>query len=125
MKKLLVGRSPTLAIRGVLADEDIHKDEIIEVSPVLIIPRHQIDAVKQTTIANYYYEWDDEFALAFGLGSLFNHSYHANAEYDQDNENLTLIFVAVKDIRRGEEVFINYNGPCDDATRVEMLERQK
>ena len=125
MKKLVVGRSPTLNIRGVLAAEPIRKDEVIEISPVVILPGRQRDAIEQTAITNYCYVWEDDFALAFGLGSLFNHAYDANAEFERDFENLTMIFVAVKDIQPGEEILINYNGAADDATPVDWLESQK
>jgi SET domain-containing protein len=53
MKKLVVGRSPTLNIRGVLAAEPIRKDEVIEISPVVILPGHQLNAEFDQDYANH------------------------------------------------------------------------
>ena len=45
---------------------------------------------------------------------LFNHSYTPNADYEINFDNHTFDFFAYKDIKQGEEVFINYNGDIDD-----------
>ena len=47
-------------------------------------------------------------ALALGYGSLYNHSYQPNARYD-DQPAGAMTFTALRDIRAGEEITINYN----------------
>ena len=51
----------------------------------------------------------DSQALALGFGSLHNHDNPSNMRYVADPENLTLQFFAVRDIKAGEELTINYN----------------
>jgi SET domain-containing protein len=55
--------------------------------------------------------------LALGYGSLYNHSYHPNARYD-DAAGPTKVFTALRDIAAGEEITVNYNGEPDDGSSV-------
>ena len=48
--------------------------------------------------------------MALGYGSLYNHSFFPNAEYIKVWEERVIRFVALRDIRDGEEITINYNG---------------
>lgn len=99
---------------------DIKKGEIIEASPVLIIPKSQQKLIDRTFVFNYYFYWGpkNQPALALGYGSLYNHSYAPNARYDHDEKQKVMIFRAIKDIRKGEEIRTNYNGDPDDRTKV-------
>jgi hypothetical protein len=112
---MVVGLSPTLGIRGLLAARDIAAGEVIERCPVAPIPVEQEDALEATVFSTYYFLWTDtHYALALGYGSLFNHSYRANVDFDHDFEGQQVIFTAVKAIRQGDELTINYNGEPDD-----------
>lgn len=114
-----VGLSPTLGIRGLLASRDIAVGEVIERCPVILIPVTQEDALEATVLGNYYFLWDDNcYAMALGLGSLHNHSYHANTIFERDFEHQLIVFKAAKPIRQGEELTINYNGETDDQTPI-------
>ena len=114
-----VGLSPTLGIRGLLATRDIAAGEVIERCPVVLIPVAQEDALEATVLGNYYFLWDDDFyAMALGYGSFQNHSYHANVRFQRDFVEQQIVFTAAKDVRRGEELTINYNGDPDDETPV-------
>ena len=45
-----------------------------------------------------------------GYGSLYNHSWAATARAEHDVEAETLTYTAVRKIRQGEEITINYTG---------------
>lgn len=97
--------------RGVFATRRFRKDEVIEVCPVLRVPAEDIANFEATALRGYCYEWNDGgVALAQGYGSLYNHSWAPNAEYEQDYEQGTVVITAVGDIPRGEEITINYTG---------------
>jgi SET domain-containing protein len=52
---------------------------------------------------------------ALGYGSLYNHSYHPNARYDDRGEQ-TMVFTAIQDIAPGDEITVNYNAePLDQS----------
>lgn len=103
--------------RGVFANYVIKEGQIIEEAPALVIPKEQADTVHSTTLQDYVFEWGDdgkELALALGYGSLYNHSYEPNAYYEQDFDNNVFEIVAHRDIPKGEEITINYNGTPED-----------
>lgn len=48
-------------------------------------------------------------AVVFGLGSMFNHSAHGqNVGWDRDLARMCVRYQALRDIRAGEELCINY-----------------
>ncbi len=115
----VIGTSPTLGIRGLMAARDIRQGEVIERCPVVLIPVEQEDALEATVFSTYYFLWTDtHYALALGYGSLFNHSYQANVSFDHDFEGQQVIFTAAQDVKQGEELTINYNGEPDDDTPI-------
>jgi SET domain-containing protein len=104
--------------RGVVALRAFDVGEIIEVVPVLVV-RHS-DVLDQTELANYVYNWptgDNDVAIAFGFGSLYNHSYEPNARYDKrpdDGGFGTICYTCIRPIGVGDEIVINYNGAPED-----------
>jgi len=111
--------------RGVFAGVDMAKGEVIEVSPALVL---QVNT-SETDEYVYRHEYEDEdgndeceYWLGLGFTSLYNHSYHANAEFDlHDCENGSFVeLIAHRDIKCGEEIMINYNGDPDDETEVDF-----
>ena len=106
---------------GVFAGRDIEAGEIIEICPVLLFPKSQLQYVRQTILDDYYFDWGEDgewYALCLGYGSLYNHSYSPNAEYGMDFENKTIDFYCVRNVRAGFEIFINYNGDVDNQSKV-------
>jgi len=96
--------------RGVFAALKIKKGEVIESCPVLVLPRRDYSVLKKTELRNYYFMWGKTtVALCFGYGSLYNHSYKPNATYKKKIKEKIIEFVAIKDIKKNEEIAVNYN----------------
>ena len=101
--------------RGVFASTDIKKGTLFHQAPVIAYPNEQHEHIDKTLLADYTFEYGiNHSAILLGYGMLFNHSYHANANYEINFDNHTFDFFAHKDIKAGEEIFINYNGEVDD-----------
>jgi len=98
---------------GVFAAAPLSEGSIIEICPVLLFPKAQLAAIRQTVLDDYYFDWGNDgewYAFALGYGSLYNHSFHPNADYGMDFDHRTIEIYALRDIEPGEEIFINYNG---------------
>jgi uncharacterized protein len=107
--------------KGVFAARDIEAGEVIEVCPILLIPKAQLIHIRQTVLDDYYFDWGEAgewYALCLGYGSLYNHSYEPNAEYGMDFEAQTIDFYCLKNIEAGHEILINYNGDADNKDKV-------
>ncbi len=102
--------------RGVFAAKQIKKGEVIEKCPVFVLPRKDYPIVKKTAMRNYYFMWGKTTAaVCFGYGSLYNHSYQPNATYKKKIKDKVIEFVAIKGIKKGEEITVNYHyGRPDD-----------
>ena len=112
-----VGLSPTLKIRGLLADADIRQGQILERCPVILVDIQQEEALHQTVLKRYYYEWNARHhAVVLGYGSLYNHSHAPNVRYGFGYRNEQLVFTALRNIAAGEELFVNYNGSGSEAS---------
>jgi len=99
--------------RGVFARKAISKGTVIERVPLIIVTW---DKIMDSELGHYAYCWTKKKdALAMGYGSLYNHSFHPNAYYE-DVGRQTKVFTAYQDIQPGDEVTINYNGDPEDTT---------
>ena len=111
--KICLGETPDIG-RGVFDSRDIKKGEIIEVCPVIVVPRDQLTFLDQTSLhAHYFHGWGPDTrdgALVFGYGSFYNHSYTPNAKFKYNYRDKTIIFICIEDIRKGEEIRHNYHG---------------
>ncbi|MEH2284212.1 MAG: SET domain-containing protein [Nostoc sp.] len=115
---LIVGNT-NLKGRGVFAQKRFLKGEIIERVPVVVIPAEQVEFLDKTILGNYYYDWEDKAAaIALGLSSLINHSYHPNTYYVKKFAERELDLIAYRDIEAGEEITANYNGSPDDKSPI-------
>ncbi len=106
--------------RGVFAAVDIKKGQTIEQCPVFVLPRKDYPTLKQTTMRDYYFMWGKTtVGVCFGFGSLYNHSYQANATYKKLIKEQIIEFIAIKDIKQDEEITVNYNyGNPDDKSAL-------
>jgi uncharacterized protein len=106
----ILGISPTLKIRGILASRDIKKGEILEKCPIILIPLEEFPYLSKTALNKYYYDWNQTHCcIVLGYGSLINHSYNPTAMYVFDYKNKFLVYKSIKDINKGEEITVNYN----------------
>lgn len=106
---LQVDRSPVHGA-GVFASRAFAAGAVIERCPLLIVPPDQAPSIGESIFGDYVYEWEGGYALALGFGSLYNHDRSSNARYEMDYDAEEIHIVAERPIRKGEEIFINYNG---------------
>lgn len=118
MNKIFISKSKIQG-NGIFAKVNIRKNSIIDICPVLIFSAKDANIIENTSIGSYHYQWTrGKYVLALGFGSLFNHSYDANCQYEMQYKEKTIRFIACKNIKKGEEVFINYNGDPDCKKKV-------
>jgi SET domain-containing protein len=107
--------------RGVFTSDNIDKGTVIEISPVIVMSGAERKLLDQTLLHDYIFEWGDNrksCCMALGYIPLYNHSYRSNAEYEMDFDQQLISVRAVRFIKAGEEVFINYNGDWNNAAPV-------
>ena len=95
---------------GCISTQDIKQGDIVAKEPYFAIPRH-IKNYAKPVFKDYYWNIESTSTLINGLGNYCNHS---------DNNNITpllkftnepyITFIALRDIKKGEELFNNY-GP--------------
>src|ERR1700677_4853207 len=114
--------APTVNMgRGVFTAEDIARDTVIEVSPVIVMTGAERKLLDQTLLHDYIFEWGRdrrECCMALGYVPLYNHSYKSNCEYEMDFAQQLIKVRAVRRLAAGEEIFINYNGDWNDVKPV-------
>ncbi len=117
---LYIQETPAMG-RGVFTSEILPAATIIEISPVVVLEHKDKLLLDQTLLHDYIFHWgetEQECCVALGYLSVYNHSYLSNAEYEMNYPARTICIKTVREIGRGEEVFINYNGNWNDLTPV-------
>lgn len=107
--------------RGVFTASEIMEGDTIEICHVIVIPKYELPIIHKTTLHDYYFLWGenmDDAAIALGFGSLYNHAVHPNANFILDFENNTIDIVAIKTIKPGDEITINYHGEPGDEGKL-------
>jgi uncharacterized protein len=107
--------------RGVFTSENIEEGTVLEVAPVIVMSREERRLLDQTLLHDYIFEWGvkkDQCCMALGYIPVYNHSYRSNCEYEMDFDNDTISIKTVRFIKKGEELFINYNGDWNDSKPV-------
>jgi hypothetical protein len=91
--------------RGVFATRRFAKGRAVEVCPTLPLPDGDVSGL----LSDYVFKSlaEGEVLLILGYGMLYNHSTEPNLEYVQESAD-TMTFVALKAIRPGDELFIDY-----------------
>jgi len=109
--KVKIDYSPEKPIWGVFATKLIKKDEVIEECPVIPLD-HDDD------LFNYRFAWPKAptdvpqiYCLPLGYGAVYNHSANNNNANWINHPTLDRVFqfIAIKDIKRGEEVCTFYD----------------
>ena len=69
--------------RGMFCANGIKEGELIEICPLIKIPKDQVASIDKTILYNYYFLLNDKenpACIALGYGSLYNHTKNPNAE---------------------------------------------
>lgn len=92
--------------RGVFATRDIKEGEVIELVPIVLFDRKGL--AENNKIRDYDIRYDDEnSAMMLGYGAVYNHSFNNSADW-MFLDDKTMIITANRDIKKGEEIFVNY-----------------
>lgn len=113
---LFVAPTDTMG-RGIFTSEDIQAGTVVEISPVIIMSKEERELLDKTLLQDYIFEWGDnkdKCCMALGYVPLYNHSYTSNCVYEMDFDEGLISIKTVADIKRGYELFINYNGEWND-----------
>lgn len=103
--------------RGVFAGRPFRKGEVIEVCPVIPLPRRQTLKCVAELLDRYVFQWPQRgypAAVVLGYGSLYNHSHEPNARYAPRKGSDEMIFRAARDIAVGEQILVNYEWPAKE-----------
>ncbi|MAG60081.1 SET domain-containing protein-lysine N-methyltransferase [Candidatus Woesebacteria bacterium] len=98
--------------RGVFARVDIKKGMMIEKCPLIEAPKFDVSNLRESILVTYFFYFGrnkERLAVALGFGSIYNHSYESNATYKIQQREQSIDFVALKDIKKDEEITVNYN----------------
>ena len=107
--------------RGVFTSEFLPAGSLIEKSPVIVMSGKEKVLLDQTLLHDYIFLWGKEetaCCVALGYVSVYNHDYQSNAEYEMDFTDSIIRITTVREIKSGEEIFINYNGTWNDSKPV-------
>jgi hypothetical protein len=107
--------------RGVFAGETLLKGTIIEVSPVIVMSKEERILLDQTLLHDYIFLWGRsqlQCCVALGYLSLYNHEYRANCDYEMEFDGAIIRVTTVRDVKKGEELCINYNGNWNETRPV-------
>jgi len=91
--------------RGVFANKNFYKNDIIEICPCIKINslvHHEVP------LENYIFKLNNNYSVVgFGYCSIYNHSDTPNALWHIINENQISIQI-LKDIKKDEEILVSY-----------------
>lgn len=107
--------------RGVFTKTTIACGTTIEIAPVVVMSGEDRLLLDQTLLHDYIFEWGvdcKQCAMALGLVPIYNHSYEANCEYEMYFGKQVILVKAVRDIKAGGELFINYNGDWNNKNKI-------
>ena len=110
--------------RGVFTSQAITAGTTIEIAPVIVMSGDDRIQLDKTLLHDYLFEWGEDrkqCAMALGLIPIYNHSYQSNCEYEMYFTKQVMAVKTVRDIKAGEELFINYNGDWNNETPVWFL----
>ncbi len=105
---------------GVFAIRNFKKNELVTAAPVVVMSAAEMKLLDDTRLHDYIFHWGEEGGCCMALGNvpIFNHAAPSNCEYFQDNEGEQIEIYTVKNIKKGEELTINYNGDANNNDRV-------
>lgn len=101
--KLIVKKSKIHGY-GVFAGKDIRKGEKIE-ECYFILSKFEDE---KDALMDFIFDVNGRTGVVLGYGSLYNHSEDPNADYTFNRKRKIATFVAIKSIKKGEEIFVSY-----------------
>lgn len=107
--------------RGVFAICDIPAKTTIEIAPVIVMSNHDRKLLDQTLLHDYIFEWGEDkkqCCMALGYVPVYNHSYKSNCEYEMNFEEETIRIHTISEVKKDEELTVNYNGDWNSNRRV-------
>ena len=106
---------------GVFACEDISSGEIVEECPVIIMDEKFDELPRE--IKKYAFSWKfgiiQKPCIVMGYGGVYNHSDNNNLEYYSDTVKGVMVYKASRDIKVGDELFVNYGQEYFLINRIE------
>jgi uncharacterized protein len=103
--------------RGVFAGRRFRTGDVIEVCPVVPLPRSQVAKCVGEALDRYIFDWPTRgfpAAVVLGCGSLYNHAADPNATFAPRPAADAMVFRAARPIAPGEQIFIDYEWPARD-----------
>ena len=97
--------------RGVFTAHEVRKGDLIEVAPLVIIPKKEIENIHATKLHDYYFLWpqpEGSACIALGYASLYNHNFTPNAQIIMDIEKQEFEITCIRSIDAGDEIFVDY-----------------
>lgn len=97
--------------RGVFANRNIKKGELIEKCPIIDVPQSDTSNLKESILVTYFlYHGKNikHLAVLLGYGSIYNHSPDPNATFKIKEKDLAVEFTAIKSIKKNDEITFNY-----------------
>lgn len=124
MKQEIIVKRTAKKDRGVFALKDFEEGEIIENCPVINITSKERKHCEKTILNFYIYPWRStrSGSIVLGYGSIYNHSFNPNADWKQNFKTKRMVYRAIKPIKKGEEITVNYNGEPDDMTPIDWFD---
>ena len=111
--------------KGVFSKKNIAKGVIIDIAHIILISNKDWDLIEDTVLSNYSFEWDEfkykgeyESAISLSISQFINHSYNPNVKYRYNYKNKAIEYITIRDISKGEEITVNYNGESFDKSPV-------
>jgi SET domain-containing protein len=99
--------------RGLFSGANIAAGDLVTSTSVLVLPPEQTGHVDEGMLRHYVFDWTPDaetaqYALAFGEISFCNHSAQPNCRFELDREQLCVRLYAARDVKKGEELTIDY-----------------
>lgn len=100
--------------RSIIAAENIYGGELVMVNDTLVLSEQDTKTLSNTQLWKYTYSLrENQDLICLGIGSLLNHSEDPNLDYTlTDDSHPRLHFRALRNIKAGEQLFINYSKDC-------------
>jgi uncharacterized protein len=107
--------------RGIFTISNLKKNTVIEIAPVIVMPKKDRLHIDKTLLHDYIFEWGDQknqCCMALGYVPLYNHFHRSNCEYEMNYKKQSITVKTIRAIKAGEELTINYNGDWNNAKPV-------